>query len=136
MLAAYNQVLEDNKQVWKAIMPDKTVKELNFYSPEVLQTQPIDYSLQIIWDLLNRGGKKIRPVMILMLADLYGLNREQVLPLCFMVETVHNATLIIDDIEDNSEMRRGQPCVHLKFGIDNSINAGALGFFLPMTTLL
>jgi len=43
---------------------------------------------------------------------------------CGLTELVHNASLIIDDIEDDSNKRRGDLCLHKKYGIDVSINAG------------
>ena len=48
-----------------------------------------------------------------------------------LVEIIHNGTLIIDDIEDNSELRRGKPCTHNIFGIDIAINAGNFMYYLP-----
>ena len=43
---------------------------------------------------------------------------------CGLTEIVHNASLVIDDIEDGSKMRRGDLCVHLKHGLDVAVNAG------------
>ena len=135
-LARYNQKLQDNIAVWESMFPKKYSPELQFYSKDQLQVEPIDFSLHIVWDLLRRKGKKIRPAFMLMLADMYGLDHKLALPLCFLVETIHNATLIIDDIEDSSLQRRGEPCVHLKYGMDNAINAGNLAYFLPVFRLL
>jgi geranylgeranyl pyrophosphate synthase len=81
--------------------------------------------------MLGRKGKMIRPVFMLILTDLYGGQTKDILPFAYLVETVHNATLIIDDIEDRSEVRKGEPCAHLKYGVDYSINAGCLAYFLP-----
>lgn len=52
------------------------------------------------------------------------------------VETLHNASLIIDDIEDNSVMRRGEDCCHVKFGLPVAINAGTTAYFLAMNYIL
>jgi octaprenyl-diphosphate synthase len=51
------------------------------------------------------------------------------------VEFPHNASLIHDDIEDNSDERRGKPAVHLLYGTDTSINGGAFMYFLPLACL-
>ena len=56
---------------------------------------------------------------------------EDAMELTPIVEIVHNGTLIIDDIEDNSERRRGKPSIHKLFGIDMSINTANLMYFLP-----
>jgi octaprenyl-diphosphate synthase len=49
-----------------------------------------------------------------------------------LVELPHNASLIHDDIEDNSDERRGKPAVHILYGIDTAINAGCFLYFLPL----
>jgi octaprenyl-diphosphate synthase len=55
------------------------------------------------------------------------------LPLVPLVELPHNASLIHDDIEDNSDERRGKPAVHLIYGTDTAINGGSFLYFLPLT---
>ena len=134
VLQRYNKVLLDNQNLWHKILPRQNGSELDFFNKEKHDTAPINGTLGIIWDLLDRGGKRVRPVLMILLAEIYNVSLKDILPLAYMVETVHNATLVIDDIEDSSETRRGQPCVHLKYGIDRSINAGCLGFFLPVFT--
>jgi octaprenyl-diphosphate synthase len=54
------------------------------------------------------------------------------LPLSPLVEFPHNASLIHDDIEDNSDERRGKPAVHLLYGTDTAINGGSFLYFLPL----
>jgi octaprenyl-diphosphate synthase len=54
------------------------------------------------------------------------------LPLAPLVEFPHNASLIHDDIEDNSDERRGKPAVHLLYGTDAAINGGCFLYFLPL----
>jgi octaprenyl-diphosphate synthase len=51
------------------------------------------------------------------------------------VEFPHNASLIHDDIEDNSDERRGKPAVHLIYGTDTAINGGCFLYFLPLTCI-
>lgn len=53
-----------------------------------------------------------------------------------MIELLHSASLVIDDIEDGSLQRRGEPCSHLVFGMDRAINAANLMYFLPFKKLL
>jgi octaprenyl-diphosphate synthase len=54
------------------------------------------------------------------------------LPLSPLVEFCHNASLIHDDIEDNSDQRRGSPAIHLVYGTDTAINSGSFFYFLPL----
>jgi len=81
-------------------------------------------------DLLNRGGKRWRPLFMLLCAEMYGDWRLAV-PLTPMVEIAHNGSLIVDDIEDGAVQRRGEEAEHIKFGVDLALNAGNLMYFLP-----
>ena len=51
---------------------------------------------------------------------------------CGLTEIVHNGSLMIDDIEDGSKMRRGELCSHKKFGVDVAVNAGNFMMISPM----
>ncbi len=84
-----------------------------------------------IWDLLDRGGKRWRPFLMRLCYEVVGGsgNIDEFLPL---VEVIHNGTLMIDDIEDDSDLRRGKACVHKIFGNDVAINAGNAMYFLPV----
>jgi len=84
-------------------------------------------------DLLNRGGKRWRPLLLVMIAEAIGGTdvAESAYLLTPIVEFPHTGSLIIDDIEDNSDWRRGGAAVHKKYGTDISINAGNLLYYLP-----
>jgi octaprenyl-diphosphate synthase len=88
-------------------------------------------------DLLKRGGKRWRPLLMLLVAECVAgeSGGEAALPLTPLVEIPHNASLIHDDIEDNSEERRGMPAIHVKYGTDTAINSGAFMYFLPLACL-
>jgi octaprenyl-diphosphate synthase len=80
-------------------------------------------------ELLNRGGKRWRPLLALLVCESLGGSE---MPLVPLVELCHNASLIHDDIEDNSSERRGKPAVHLLYGTDTAINSGSFLYFLPL----
>ena len=88
-------------------------------------------------DLLKRGGKRWRPLLMLLSAGaISGEEGENfALDLVPLVEFPHNASLIHDDIEDNSTERRGKAAVHLIYGMDTAINAGSFLYFLPLACL-
>jgi len=88
-------------------------------------------------DLLSRGGKRWRPLLMLLAAESVAGEdgAETALPLTPLVEFPHNASLIHDDIEDNSDERRGKPAIHLLHGTDTAINSGAFMYFLPLACL-
>ena len=77
-----------------------------------------------VWDLLDRGGKRIRPAMALLASECVGGGREEAIGAAAAVELLHNMTLVHDDIEDQSELRRGKPCIHITYGIPTAINVG------------
>ena len=57
------------------------------------------------------------------------LSEEQVYSLTPLVEFVHTASLIHDDIEDNSDLRRGKPAAYITYGMDTALNAGSWLYF-------
>jgi octaprenyl-diphosphate synthase len=85
-------------------------------------------------DLLERGGKRWRPLLMLLVCESLG-GGDAALPLSPLVEFCHNASLIHDDIEDDSTERRGKPAVHLLYGVDTAINSGCFMYFLPLTCI-
>lgn len=88
-----------------------------------------------IWDLLDRGGKRWRSTLLLLVAEALGKKAEDVIDFVVVTEIVHNGSLVIDDIEDNSDYRRGKPCLHKLTGLDVAINAGNAMYFFPLRVL-
>lgn len=89
-----------------------------------------------IWDLLSRGGKRWRPALMLLICEALGGDPEKHRDWVAIPELVHNGTLMVDDVEDDSELRRGKPCTHKLFGVDIAINAGNAMYYLPLQVLL
>lgn len=89
-----------------------------------------------VWDLISRKGKRWRPIFGVLIADIFGRSSENYENSAFLGELIHNAALIIDDIEDSSKMRRGQPSIHIKYGTDIALNAGNTLYFLPYAELM
>lgn len=83
-------------------------------------------------DLISREKKYWRPVFALLLLETLGIRSERYQQLLSVVpELTHTGTLIIDDIEDNAEVRRGDLCIHRRYGTDIAINAANTLYFLP-----
>ena len=89
-----------------------------------------------MWDLLDRGGKRWRPVLFLLITEAVGGDIEKLKDMIIIPEIVHNGTLMIDDIEDMGELRRSKPCTHKIFGEDIAINAGNFMYYFPLITLI
>jgi geranylgeranyl pyrophosphate synthase len=73
-------------------------------------------------DLVYRGGKRWRPLLMLLTANMLGGQTafDIAQKLVSLVELPHNGSLIIDDIEDGSDLRRGKPATHITYGVDIS----------------
>ena len=75
-----------------------------------------------------------RPVFSTLLLEALGVRSEKYRMLLSVVpELTHTGTLIIDDIEDNATIRRGDACIHQRYGLDVAINAANTLYFLPST---
>lgn len=74
--------------------------------------------------VLSLGGKRIRPVLMLMAYNLYKEDPQQVLSQAIGLETYHNFTLLHDDLMDQADMRRGHETVHRKWNANQAILSG------------
>ncbi len=74
--------------------------------------------------LIKAGGKRLRPIICLLSAEALGCDYRKILPAAIAIESIHNFTLIHDDIMDEDEMRRGVKTVHTLYGIPTAILAG------------
>lgn len=79
--------------------------------------EPIKY-------VLSMGGKRLRPVLMLMAYNMYRENPDHILPSACGLETYHNYTLLHDDLMDHAEMRRGKMTVHKKWNDNTAILSG------------
>ena len=73
---------------------------------------------------LEAGGKRLRPVLLMMGAEAFGLDAREVMMPAAGIETFHNFTLLHDDVMDHSDMRRGRPAVHRKWNESCAILSG------------
>lgn len=79
--------------------------------------EPIQY-------VLSLGGKRIRPVLMMLAYNLYREDPENILMQAVAIETYHNYTLLHDDLMDNADMRRGHDTVHKKWDANKAILSG------------
>jgi geranylgeranyl pyrophosphate synthase len=97
-------------------------------NPHMLQAipdrEPKKHLYALIGDQLARAGKGIRPALCLATCRAFGGREEQALPSAAAIELLHNAFLVHDDIEDDSEYRRDRPTMHRQFGVPLAVNAG------------
>jgi len=74
--------------------------------------------------ILSLGGKRLRPVLALLAAELFGKDPEVAVAPAIAVEIFHNFTLVHDDLMDRADMRRGHPTVHEKWNANTAILSG------------
>lgn len=93
-----------------------------------LEQLPYDRNPQTLYEpikyVLSMGGKRIRPVLMLLAYNLYKDDPESILMQACALETYHNYTLLHDDLMDNALMRRGHKTVHVKWDANTAILSG------------
>ncbi len=93
-------------------------ENLAFAHPEGLY-EPLHY-------LMQQGGKRLRPLLLLLAIRAYDEEIRNGLPAALAVELFHNFTLAHDDIMDEADVRRGKPAVYRKYGLPSGILTGDL----------
>lgn len=91
--------------------------------------QPVNY-------ILTLGGKRLRPVLVLMAHNLFDNSVEKALAAALAVEIFHNFSLVHDDIMDEAPLRRGKPTVHKQYGVNSGILSGDLMLIYSYNYLL
>jgi len=94
-----------------------------------ISADSIQFLTAPLTDILFRGGKRWRPLLMTLICETLG-GGDCAIQLSPLVEFCHNASLIHDDIEDESDMRRGKPAVHKIFGLDTAVNSGSFFYYL------
>ena len=96
---------------------DDSIRSLGYDCEPELLYYPIKYTL-------DAGGKRLRPVILLSVCDMFGGDVSSAIPAAMAVEVFHNFTLLHDDIMDNAPTRRGRPTVHKKWNSNVAILSG------------
>ena len=74
--------------------------------------------------IVESGGKRLRPLMVLLSSQALGYSGDQHIPLATIIEFLHTATLLHDDVVDHSGLRRGKPTANQKWGNAPSVLVG------------
>ncbi|MEW6474122.1 MAG: polyprenyl synthetase family protein [Actinomycetota bacterium] len=88
-----------------------------------------DFVVEPVRHIVDAGGKSWRGFLLLAAIELAGGDVERYRPLLGAIELIHSGSLIIDDIQDGSPLRRGVPTAHHRYGIAHAINAGTAAYF-------
>jgi len=98
--------------------------------------EPRRYLYDLAGEYPRRGGRSFRPSLCIATARAFGTPMELALRTAVSIEMLHNAMLIHDDIEDESEQRRGKPAMHISQGVPIAINVGDMLCLLALRPLL
>lgn len=106
----------------------RTVAELQQQYERYLLENRFDQSPPELYEpanyILGLGGKRLRPALALLSYELFRGDVERALPVAHAVEVFHNFSLVHDDIMDQAPLRRGQPTVHHRYGVNTAILSG------------
>jgi geranylgeranyl diphosphate synthase type II len=105
-----------------------SIQQYQEFIATYLQAQHRDKEPKNLYDpihyILGLGGKRMRPVLTLMSAEIFDTDYQKALPAALAVEVFHNFSLVHDDIMDDAPLRRGNPTVHEKWNINTGILSG------------
>jgi len=96
---------------------EEAIRSIPFDMKPATLYEPIRYALSV-------GGKRIRPLLVLLATDMFGKEVKVSMKPAIGIEIFHNFTLLHDDLMDNSDLRRGMPTVHRKWGANTAILSG------------
>lgn len=96
---------------------NEEIKRLDWTKEPKGLYEPIGYTLEA-------GGKRVRPQLALIACRIFGGEEANVLPVALALEVFHNFTLLHDDVMDRAQVRRGRPCVHVKWNENTAILSG------------
>ncbi|MFY9175772.1 MAG: polyprenyl synthetase family protein [Caldicoprobacterales bacterium] len=102
----YNELMEVEKYIRKALKTRQSILS------------------KTVQELLDAGGKRLRPALVLLSGQFGDYNRKKLMPIAAGIEILHMATLVHDDIIDDADIRRGIPTVQSKWGKDMAVFTG------------
>lgn len=106
------------------IKADEILKLVNKYLDNLSYDRKPSSLYEPIRYVLSMGGKRIRPVFMLLSYNMFRENPEEILMPACALETYHNYTLLHDDLMDNADLRRGHETVHRKWDANTAILSG------------
>lgn len=96
---------------------------IEYLDKKIINKEPVNLYEPITY-ILQLGGKRLRPVLVLMSADIFESSYEKALDAALAIEVFHNFSLVHDDIMDDAPLRRGKQTVHERWDINTGILSG------------
>jgi len=95
----------------------------NYLHEKLKVKEPVNLYEPMVY-ILEQGGKRLRPVLVLMATEIFDCNYKKALDAALAIEVFHNFSLVHDDIMDDAPIRRGKETVHEKWDINTGILSG------------
>jgi len=121
-------VATDNESVLMQYFLDATKTNLKQLEPLLVEylLTPNEPTNDVLRHIFSAGGKRVRPALFLLVADLIGYAGEHRMPIAAVCEYIHTASLLHDDVIDNSTLRRGKPTANSIWGDETAVLSGDL----------
>jgi geranylgeranyl diphosphate synthase type II len=116
-------------------LQEKVNAEIKYRIEELSGKQPAELYAPVKY-ALEMGGKRLRPVLLLLGCNMFSDDVGEAMPAAVAVEVFHNFTLLHDDIMDNANVRRNRPAVHVEFSKNNAVLSGDVMAFLSYQYLM
>lgn len=112
---------EAGKEIWNSVK-----KDLHLLEEDVIKNPPphIPALAHVLNEVWKSGGKRLRPSLVFLCAQLLNVPAEKIKPYARAAELVHTATLLHDDVIDQAPLRRGQPSVPQRYGNYRAVLSG------------
>ena len=101
----------------------KDLDKLELSIDELISTR-VSYIKEIVTYIIKSGGKRVRPVLVMLCSKLCGYRGRKHIPYAAIIEFIHTATLLHDDVVDNAKTRRGLSTVNTVWGNEPSVLVG------------
>lgn len=123
----------------RIVIEEQLINMVDGFIPEDFAGMKAMVTYHMGWQGTGAGieaqGKRIRPMLVLLSTAAAGGDWQAALPAACAVELIHNFSLIHDDIQDQSPLRRGRDTIWVKWGLAQAINAGDLMFTLAFSAI-
>lgn len=102
------------------------VKELDMVAQEIRTSldSPVEFIRQVASYLIESGGKRFRPLVLILSARAFGYKGNRIYKIASALEFIHTATLLHDDVVDYAELRRGKPSANILWGNEATVLVG------------
>lgn len=132
-------IKEQLEEEINTLLSEKFLRSNNFFYDKLNEVD-FAFLLKPVKYIIASGGKRWRAILAILCFYIFDKknrleSENDIFKLASIIEFIHTASLIHDDIEDSSELRRGKPSTHIEFGLDTALNSGSWLYFHAINIL-